>query len=446
MTEVPRNFPAKKAYKCVEAKLDEMNNSGRRGCLSMAAVLAGALNFFNIKSYGAVGNGKVLDTNAINQAVEACSQAGGGVVYFPAGEYLSGSIELKSNVTLYLDSGATILGSKRYGKNLLLLDFDPHENMPFKLYQDPSHSYFHRSLIWGEKVHNIAILGRGTIDLNGTWEIPAEIQEQIVKLMSKGLAYDEIAEKLGISDEILHYLLTYGLRGPKTIALKESQNILIRDITIKNGTDIGILLAGCDDVNINGVTIETYIDGINLDGCHNATISGCRIKSGDDAIALKSSYALNRIRSCEDITISNCTVRSQCLGIKMGTESNGGFKNISITNCVIYDTLLGGVALEIVDGGTLEDVIISDIVMENVEAPIFIRLGNRAQGPDNPPVGKIRDVSISNVMAIVDKPPCFILNWVICLNKLGFLTITMLSRRWFPPSPEYLVIPLRISH
>ncbi len=340
-------------------------------------------NVFNVKNYGAVGDGLTLDTAAINKAKEACSSAGGGTVYFPAGTYLSGSIELKNNVTLYIDAGATILGAPNN-----INAYDLPDKLPFKAFQDFGHSHWKNSLIWGVNLENIAIIGHGTIDGGG---------------MTRGISPPG--------------------GGNKTIGLKLCRNISITDITIKNAGHFAILTTGCDNLTIDRVKIDTNRDGINIDCCRNVKISNCTINSPrDDAICLKSSYALGYKRATEDVTITNCMVSGYKIGtvidgtylqskyqrcgrIKFGTESNGGFKNIVISNC-IFDNC-AGLALEIVDGGIMENVSISNISMRDIHnPPIFIRLGNRGRGPNNPPVGKVRNIELSNILVERAWPGC----------------------------------------
>jgi len=329
---------------------------------------------FNVRDHGATGDGATLDTGAINKAIEVCSAAGGGTVYFPPGTYLSGSIRLKSNITLDLDVGSTLLGAPND------IDvYDPPEDNPWDMYQDFGHSHWHNSLIWGEGLENIAITGQGTIDGGG---------------MSA-----EDPDPGG---------------GDKTIALKLCKNIVIKDITIKHAGHFAVLPTGCDNMVIDGVTVDTDRDGINLDCCRNVRVSNCSINTPvDDALCLKTSYALGEKRVTENVTVTNClisgfaegslldgsydTTGRHCGGIKFGTESNGDFKNIVISNCV-FDTCDIGFSIGTMDGGTIENVTISNITMRNLGgAPIFLRVGNRGRGPDNPPPGKIRDFNISNV-------------------------------------------------
>lgn len=346
---------------------------------------ASAAAMTNVRDLGATGDGKTLDTPAINKAIDAAAAAGGGTVYFPAGDYLSVSIHLKSNVALYLDQGATILGASQ--KDGFKYD-DPEPNeWGDKKYQDFGHSHWHNGLIWGEKLENVSILGPG-------------------KIYGKGMSRSDKQPPGG---------------GDKAIALKLCRNVIIRDVTIRKGGHFGILATGVDNLTIDNVKMDTDRDGMDIDACRNVRVSNCTVNSPwDDGICLKATYALGEARACENVTITNCQVSGYDEGtyldgtfkreekqkyshktttgrLKFGTESNGGFKNITISNC-IFD-YSRGLALETVDGGLLEDVTISNITMRDVtNAPIYLRLGARMRGPDGVPVGKLRRVLISNVV------------------------------------------------
>lgn len=339
--------------------------------------------FFDVTKFGAKGDGRTIDTAAINRAIDAAATRG-GTVYFPAGTYASYSIHLKSNIALYLGAGATILAAAPAGGR----GYDPAEPGAGNPYQDFGHSHWHNSLIWGENLENVTIEGPGKID-------------------GQGLVAGGSAESAP-------------LNGNKAIALKLCRNIAIRDITIVNGGHFGILPTGVDNFRIEGLVIDTNRDGINIDCCKNVRIAGTTVNSpNDDAIVLKSSYALNQVRDTENVTIDNCFVSGYDLGtlvggtfktssygrtgrVKFGTESNGGFRNIAISNMVFEHCR--GLALETVDGGRLEDVTISNLTMRNVQMPLFLRLGARMRGPAGIPVGFLRRVSISDVTTIDADP------------------------------------------
>jgi polygalacturonase len=354
---------------------------------------------FNIQDFGAKGDGKTINTNAINAAIEASVKAGGGTVFFPAGTYLSYSIRLQSNISLYLSQGCTLVAADAGAGGVY---DDPEPNASDK-YQDFGHSHWHNSLIWGENLQNISILGPGVIYGKG---------------LSRSFTARERWDKKGIDAGIL---LKDGIAN-KAIALKLCRNVILKDFTVLYGGHFGILATGVDNLTIDNLKMDTNRDGIDIDCCNNVRVSNCTINSpNDDAICLKSSYALGYAKPTQNVTITNCQVSGYDLGtfydgtyqrkkakqvpdqegpagrIKFGTESNGGFKNITISNCV-FD-YCRGLALETVDGGLLEDITISNITMRDVtNSPFFLRLGARMRGPDNVPVGALRRVMINNVM------------------------------------------------
>jgi polygalacturonase len=346
---------------------------------------------FDVTRFGAKGDGSTLDSPAINKAIEAAADAGGGAVIFPAGTYRCFSIHLKSHVSLVLSDGSIIIGADspanpgEQGYDLA----EPNEQ--WERYQDYGHGHFHNSLIWGEDLSNISIYGPGLI-----WG----------KGLSRGEGAGPIAEKPGVAN--------------KAIALKNCHNVLFRDFSILHGGHFGILATGVDNLTIENLMIDTQRDGMDIDCCKNVRISGCSVNSPwDDAICLKSSFALGSARSTEMVTISDCYVTgiyeegSLIDGtyrrfpesaevdrngrIKLGTESNGGFKNIAISNCV-FDGCFG-LAIISVDGAVVEDITIANIAMRNIiGAPIFVRLGSRMRAPEGTPVGTIRRISISDIV------------------------------------------------
>ena len=336
-------------------------------------------NYYNVKDFGAKGDGINMDGNAINKAIDEAAHAGGGTVYFPTGNYLSGSIHLKSNICLYIGQGATLIASTDSTQ------FDKPEKSINDIYQDFGHSHFHNSFIWGENLHDISIIGAG-------------------KIWGKGLVRN-------------------GKKGDenpnKSISLLMCRNVIIRDISILHGGWFAILATGVDNLTIDNLKVDTNRDGFDIDCCKNVKVSNCFVNSPfDDGICLKSSFALGYARSTENVTITNCQVSGYLEGslldgtflrndpknpspvgrIKFGTESNGGFKNITITNCVFDDCR--GLALETVDGAQLENITISNITMRDIgNAPIFIRLGARMRGPDSILIGECRRIIINNIIA-----------------------------------------------
>lgn len=338
-----------------------------------------AQNAYNVKAFGATGDGKTLDSKAINKAIDSAAVMGGGIVYLPAGNYMCGSIHLKNNISLYIGQGATIVATDRPEA------YDQAEQTVNTTYQDYGHSHFHNSLIWGEDVHDVSILGPG-------------------KIYGKGLLRDYKKDSR-VAD--------------KGLTLYKCRNVIIRDVTFLHAGWFAILATSVDNLTIDNVKMDTNRDGMDIDCCRNVHISNCSVNSPyDDGICLKSTFALGFARATENVTITNCQVSGFDEGsfldgtdkrtpqedgglhptgrIKFGTESNGGFKNVVISNCTF--NYCRGLALETVDGALLEDVSINNITMRDiVSAPIFLRLGARMRGPKEIPIGELRRVTISNV-------------------------------------------------
>ncbi len=346
---------------------------------------------FNVKEYGAVGDGTTLDTVAINTAIEACANHGNGRVYFPPGIYLSGSLHLKTNVTLFFDSEAVLRGTRDMTK------YDPREYNPWAQYQDTSQSYIQRSLIWGENLSNVGILGSGMIDGNDAFEPWPIINRSFPPPF--GWVFSTIFYQ--INDTIFQ-------RGAKPLALKSCVNVFIKDITITHAPDESIFVAGCDNIIIKRYKAQAVrVDGIDPVCCHNMTITNCEIRSLDDAIAIKTSFILGFKRSCENITVKHSLFSVFVNGIKIGTESIGDFRHITYRNCVVRNSpslpSYAGISIICVDGGTIDNVFASDITLLNVNYPIFIRLGDGLRSPLNQSVGVIRNVTIQNVTSIGGK-------------------------------------------
>ena len=336
---------------------------------------------FDVRRFGAAGDGRTIDTPAVNRAIEAAAAAGGGVVTFPAGTYACYTIRLKSHVMLYIGPGATILAASTPREGVTSGGYDAAEsNAPWESYQDYGHNHWRNSLIWGEGLTDIAIMGPGLI-----WG----------KGLSRGGATADLpdAAKPGV--------------GNKAISLKNCRNVIVRDVSMLACGHFGILATGVDNLTIDNLKIDTNRDGIDVDCCKNVHIANCSINSPwDDAICPKSSYALGYARVTENVTITGCYVTGDYqLGtmldgtfkrigppvagasnppragrIKMGTESNGGFKNITVSGCIFESC--AGFALETVDGAILEDITFTGVTMRDiVAAPFFFRLGARMRGP-----------------------------------------------------------------
>ncbi|UAK26100.1 rhamnogalacturonidase [Sphingomonas nostoxanthinifaciens] len=359
-----------------------------------APMPAGAApGWFDVRHYGATGDGTTIDTLAINRAIEAAAAAGGGTVLFPPGTYACYTIRLKSRVELHLDVAATILAAPAPTGGGAGYDLAEPQDPAIAPFQDFGHNHWRNSLIWGEGLHDIAITGAGLI-----W--------------GKGLGRGDGRDGY-LSDPI----------GPgtanKAIALKNCHNVLLRDLKMLACGWFAVLATGVDNLTIDNLLVDTTRDGMDIDCCRNVRITNCTINSPwDDGICPKSSYALGYPRTTENVTIANCFVTGNYeLGsvldgswrkmppsfaptvhgrIKFGTESNGGFRNITITNCVFDDSQ--GLALESVDGALCEDVTVSNITMRgSFSSPLFLRLGRRMRGPVGRPIGTMRRILISNV-------------------------------------------------
>ena len=350
-----------------------------RGALGQMAESVPQSRVFNIRSNGAIGDGVAMETAAIQQTIDACHAAGGGVVWIPTGRFVIGTVHLKSNVTLSLDHGAELLGSqdmKDYPTNKLR----------------PAREGNSECLLYAEDASNIRFEGLGVIDGRGSRE-----------------AFPRRSGPGGKDNR------------PRLIRFENCKNLTFSGLTYKNPAFWGIHLVDCKDVHITGVTLQmrdnnSNNDGLDLDGCENVLIEASEIHSHDDAICLKSSK-----NPCRNIVVRNCNVSSATAALKCGTSSSGGFIDVDVTNCHFFDCPMGGIKLQIVDGGRMENVRISRIVMDNVGSPLFIRLGDRGRiytkntytgtrrlnerESEGAGVGSIKGIRISDVVANVTIQP-----------------------------------------
>ena len=361
---------------------------------------------FNVRTYGAIGDGKTVDAPAINRAIEAVAAAGGGILVFPAGTYVCFTIHLRSHVDLYLSRGCTILAadSPKAGETTGYDGgtYDAAEpNTPWDAFQDYGHSHWHNSLFVGENIADFSIVGPGLIHGKG---------------LSRGSARSQVAEGY------VYFVAEQPGVGNKAIALKNCHNVTLRDFSILKGGHFALLATGVDNLTLDNLIVDTDRDGFDIDCCRNVRVSNCTVNSPwDDGICPKSSYALGYARSTENVTIANCFVTGTYeLGsviagtwkkfadharvprngrIKCGTESNGGFRNIAISNCVIEGSK--GIALETADGAFVGDIAISNITMRDIaDAPLFLRLNRRNRGPKEAiRPGRLERVVISNLVS-----------------------------------------------
>ena len=349
-----------------------------------AAALCPAQHVYDVRDFGAKGNGVHIDSHAINAAIEQAAHEGGGMVRVPEGVYPCYSIRLKSNITLQLDSGAIVKAAMPTAEESYDL---PEENL--SRYQDFGHSHWKNSLIWGIGLHNIAITGKGRIDGSG--------------VLSRGRP---TLNGLPVAN--------------KAVALRECRQVRLADIEMLNCGHFALLLTGVDSLMIEGLTVDTNRDGLDIDCCEDVIIRDCRVNTlNDDAIVLKTSYGLNRLKPTANVIIENCHVTGYDVGtlmdgtlttlqtkapdqdgptgrIKLGTESNGDFRNIIIRNCSF--THCRGLALETVDGSQMENIMVANIRMKDINnAPFYIRAGSRNRGPEGLPASTVKNVSIDNV-------------------------------------------------
>ncbi len=303
---------------------------------------AGRVSAFNVHEHGAVGDGQTLNSRALQSVIDLCAERGGGTVYLPAGRYLTGSLFLRNNVTLHLDSGAVIIGSE-----------NPADYPVIHARWEGKHQDTYAPLITGQNLSNIAVTGRGMIDGRGAiwWRAKKE------------------------------NMLTHP--RPRLIGFSDCNNVLIEGITAINSPSWTINPVHCQNVTIHAVTIinpanSPNTDGINPDSCRLVRISDCYVSVGDDCITIKSGTELeapDRYAPCRDITITNCTLERGHGGVVIGSEMSGGVKNVVISNCVFIGTDRGiRIKSRRGRGGVIEDIRVSNLIMDGVLCPFTMNL------------------------------------------------------------------------
>ena len=315
-------------------------------CIFVCIIIQ-AQTLFDVTKFGAKGDDRTINTVAIQRAIDECSANGGGNVFIPNGTFITGTVHLKNNVTLYLNEGAVLKGEG-----------------DMKAFSSAGNN--RGAMIYAFQQDNIAISGKGKINGNGNH--PAFQSEE---------KYDGLPNR------------------PYTILLQECTNVRLKEFTLKNGTFWCIKLLQCNNVTVDDISVISRVvannDGLDITDCFNTRVANCFFDCGDDAICPKSESPVG----VKKLVITNCILTSESNGIKFGTASTGGFEDVAISNCHIYDTRLAGIALELVDGGVFDRIVINNITMHNVNGGLFIKLGHRR---GNTP-GILRNVMVSNLIA-----------------------------------------------
>lgn len=333
----------------------------------------------NIKDCGAVGDGITLDTRAIQSAIDASAQAGGGTVFIPAGKFVTGAIFLRDNITLELESGAVLLGSE-----------EPSDYPMVHARWEGRTQETHAPLIGGDGLHNIAIVGHGTIDGRGAiwWK--------------------------------MHREKTLDMPRPRLISFSDCSNVLIQGITATNSPAWTINPVRCENVTVDKLTIvnppdSPNTDGINPDSCRNVHIANCHIDVGDDCITIKSGIETeqpDKRAPCENVTVTNCTMVHGHGGVVIGSEMSGDVRQVVISNCIFVGTDRGiRMKTRRGRGGIIEDIRVTNVIMREVLCPLTMNLyyhaqvkGNRMVADKNPrPIDqgtpRLRRVHFSHITA-----------------------------------------------
>ncbi|MEO5907399.1 MAG: glycoside hydrolase family 28 protein [Saprospiraceae bacterium] len=317
---------------------------------------------YNILHFGALQDGKTLNTTRIQSAIDLAHKNGGGRVIIPTGCFLSGTILLKSGVELHLLKDAVLLGST-----------NPEDYIKLNRW---------KALVMADGQSNIAITGNGEIDGQGR-RMALHLDSLFYAGQIDSIDYNfvEMRPREPIRPQILEFV--------------RCKNILIKNVTIKNASSWVQTYEQCEKIIIDSIRVESDAywnnDGIDISDCKNVRITNCYVNTGDDGICLKSH---SRQHYCDSIYIANCTIRSSASAIKFGTLSVGGFKNVTIENIKVYDTFRSAIAIECVDGGILENILVENIEAVNTGNAIFIRLGHRNS---TTPAGTLRNVTIKNI-------------------------------------------------
>jgi polygalacturonase len=322
---------------------------------------------FDVTSFGAAGDGKTLNTRNIQRAIDAAAARGGGRVNLPPGKFLCGGLVLRSNVTFFLEPGSTLLGSTHFS------DYEPQSGP-----SDEGDANAHH-LLFARGAENVTVTGGGTIDGQGQsyWTSAGRPPTPPENMWKDVIAFDWKATPR---------------RPSPMLEFVTCTNLRLEGITIRNAPGWTLRPVDCETVYLRGLTIRNpnygpNTDGLDITASRNVFVSDCDISCGDDAICIKSENPYGETRATANITITNCVLTTCCNGFKIGTSTHGVIENIVFSNSVIYNNdgplnerVIAGLAIEMVDGGTLDGVLVSNIRMRNTRTPIFIRLATRRPG------------------------------------------------------------------
>ena len=358
--------------------------SGLAGFATLPSIAETLQQSLNVTDFGANPDGRTLNTNFLQKTIDRAFDAGGGIVSVPPGIFLTGGLVLRSRVTLYLHAGAVLLGSKN------VEDYEYHSGPPQEGDANGRH------LIFARDAEDIAIMGQGTIDGQGAafWHSKRRPVPKPEDMWGDVIAWD--------------YEAATPRRPAPMLEFAYCKNVRIEGITLRNAPSWTMRPVACESVYIRGIRVRNPIyapntDGMDITACRNVFVSDCDIATGDDAICIKSENPYGELLPTKNITITNCVLSTCCNGLKVGTSTHGQVENIVFSNSVIYnddaaplnERVIAGIALEMVDGGSIDGVAISNIRMENTRTPIFIRLGKRTPSPKS----YVRNIKISGINA-----------------------------------------------
>src|SRR6266498_4028659 len=336
-----------------------------RKYIAVAAALVGLPTLayaatYNVRDYGAKGDGSTNDTPAIQAAINAASSAGGGVVEFPSGNYKSkNTIHLKSNITIQLDSGATMLGSSAD-------TYDVAEPNAFSAYQDYGHSHFHDAMIYGDGLTNIAFTGSGTIDGAGNL----------------------ITGNPGTGE------------ADKILSLTNCDGLTLNGIQFRRGGHFAILTNHCNNITSDHLRIDTASDrdGWNVISATNVTITNATIAANDDALVFKSDYALGAKLPNGNVTVTDSRLSAVCCNALMfGSETCGDFTGYNFQRITITGANKSGLGMVSMDGANISDVHYRDITMTGTHSHIMLKIGTRKRCGNSPGVGHISNITFDNI-------------------------------------------------